>query len=372
MALKRILWGNPTSQTDDYSDILTWAYLDKQTTDFLRQDAKIKTVLQLRLELKAMQTSVSIETKKVLMLAEQRVKEQAYGLRPNLFSRFITPEVEDFGTWQFTPGRNGVIVPVLTYTVALMSLTITGVSLQNNMMEKLVVRDDIALNPTCKGNFHLLVTHLYAQGTFLIDQIKDYTTEEDIRTITQKLVEMFSTNALRLKVNNQGTVKALQSMLDYTMNGKDRYAAWLAKPFCQWDNLYTDCITLSREALLNKVMLFCHSQSKVCATTVIWPGLGLNQAISNIVENKSTFLDRSSNTLRILHTLYMARLISNFYNYSKDQLTKNSNIQTPDTPSLLMCLWPSDTLTFKSKAMTEYIREHSRISRELYLPGQGQ
>ena len=352
MASKRILWENTTSNIDNCSDILTWANLDNQTTHFLRQDAKVKTVLQLRLELKAMQSSVSIETKKVLMLAEQRVKEQAYGLRPNLFSRFIIQEVEDFGTWPLTPGRNGVMVPVLTYTVALMSLTITGVSLQNNMMGKLVIRDDIALLPTLKGDFLLLVSHLYAGGTFLIDQIKDYTSEEDIRTISQKLVVMFQTNALRLKVNNLGTVKALQSMLDYTMNGEDRYAAWLAKPFCQWDNLYTDCITLSREALLDKVMLFCHSQSKVCATTVTWSVLGLNQAISNMVNNKSTFLDRSSNTPRILHILSIARTISNFYIYSKDQLTKNPYILTPDRQSLLTCLWPSDKLTFKSKAMS--------------------
>ena len=285
MASKRIIWDAPTPQTDNYTDTLTWSHLDRPTIYFLKQDDKIKKVLQLRSELKAMHTSVSVETKKLLMLAEQRVKEQAFRLRPNLFSRFMVQEVEDFGTWPVTPGRNGVVIPVLTYTVALMSATIAEVNLPNSRMARLVLRDDIATNPTFTGNFELLVTHLYAQGSFLIDQIKDYHTEDDIRILTQKLVLLFTQNALRIKVNNRATVKALQEMWDYEMNDDDKYAAWLAKPFCQWDNLYTDCITLSRDDLLSKVMLFCHSQSKTCATTVIWPGLGLNQAINNIVEH---------------------------------------------------------------------------------------
>ena len=284
----------------------------------------------------------------------------------------MVQEVEDFGTWPVTPGRNGVVIPVLTYTVALMSATIAKVNLPNSRMARLVLRDDIATNPTFTGNFELLVTHLYAQGSFLIDQIKDYHTEDDIRILTQKLVLLFTQNALRIKVNNRATVKALQEMWDYEMNDDDKYAAWLAKPFCQWDNLYTDCITLSRDDLLAKVMLFCHSQSKTCATTVIWPGLGLNQAINNIVEHKSTFKERSSNTLKVLHTLTLARLISNFYIYSKDQPSQNAHILMVNTPSLLTCLWPNDNLTFKSLAMTEYIREHSHLARELYLPGKGQ
>ena len=371
MATKRIILEARTPMTDDFNDTLTWSNLDKLTMDFLRQDEKIKKVLLLRSELKSVLNSVSIETKKLLMSGEQKVRDQAFGLRPNLFSRFIIQELEDFGNWPVTPGRNGVVIPVLTYTLALMSAAIAEFNLPNRLT-RLVVRDDMATNPIFAGKFDLLVTHLYAQGTYLIDQVKHYTTEYEIRTLTQKLVVLFTTNALRIKVNNTATVKALQAMLDYDMNDDDKYAAWLAKPFCQWDNLYTDCITLSREALLAKVMLFCHSQSKTCATTVIWPGLGLNQAINNIVEHKSTSIERSCNTLRVLHSLYLARLISNFYNYSEDQLSKNAHILMVNTPSLLTCLWPMDTLTFKSLAMTEYIRENSRLARELYLPGKGQ
>ena len=368
MATKRIILEARTPQTDDFTDTLTWSNLDKLTMDFLRQDKKIKKVLQLRSELKSIHNSVSIETKKLLMSGEQKVREKAFGLRPNLFSRFILQEVEDFGTWATTPGRNGVVIPVLTYTLALMSATITEFNLPSRLT-RLVVRDDIATNQAFSGKFDLLVTHLYAQGTYLIDQVKHDTTEFEIRTLTQKLVVLFTTNALRIKVNNTATVKALQAMLDYDMNDDDKYAAWLAKPFCEWDNLYTDCITLSREELLAKVMLFCHSQSKTCATTVTWPGLGLNQAIKNIVEHKSTSIERSCNTLKVLHTLYLARLISNFYNYSEDQLSTDGHILMINTPSLMTCLWPTDTLTFKALAMTEYMRENSRLSRELYLPG---
>ena len=116
-------------------------------------------------------------------------------------------------------------------------------------------------------------------------------------------------------------------------------------------------------------MLFCHSQSKTCATTVTWPGLGLDQAIKYIVGHRSTYVDRACNTLRVFHSLYLARLISDFYNYSEDQLSKNSDILMANSPSLMTCLWPKDTLTFKTLAMEEYLRENSRLSRELYLPG---
>ena len=368
MATKQIILEARTPQTDNLTDTLMWSNLDKLTMDFLRQDNKIKKVLLLRSELKSIHNSVSIETKKLLMSGEQKVRDQAFGLRPNLFSRFIIQELEDFGNWPVTPGRNGVVIPVLTYTLALMSPAITEFNLPNRLT-RLVVRDNMATNPIFAGKFDLLVTHLYAQGTYLIDQVKQYTTDFEIRTITQKLVELFTKYALRVKVNNTATVKALQEMLDYDMNNDDKYAAWLAKPFCEWDNLYTDCITLNREELLEKVMLFCHSQSKICATTVTWPGLGLNQAIKDIVEYKSTSIERACNTLRVLHTLHLARLISNFYNYSENQLSKNSDILMVNTPSLMTCLWPKDTLTFKSLAMTEYIRENSRLSRELYLPG---
>ena len=357
-----------TPQTDDFNDTLTWSNLDKLTMDFLRQDDKIKKVLLLRSELKSIHNSVSIETKKLLMSGEQKVRDQAFGLRPNLFSRFIIQELEDFGNWPVTPGRNGVVIPVLNYTLALMSAAITEFNLPNRLT-RLVVRDNMATNPIFSGKFDLLVTHLYAQGTYLIDQVKPYTTEFEIRTLTQKLVGLFTKNALKVKVNNPATVTALQALLDKDMNNDDKYAAWIAKPFCEWDNLYTDCITLSREELLERVMLFCHSQSKTCATTVTWPGLGLNQAIKDIVGHRSTYVDRACNTLRVLHSLYLARLISDFYNYSENQLSKNSDILMVNTPSLMTCLWPKDTLTFKTLAIEEYMRENTRLSRELYLPG---
>ena len=79
MASKRITWDAPTPQTDNNTDTLTWSHLDKPTIDFLKQDDKIKKVLLLRSELKAMHMSVSIETKKLLMLAKTRVKEKAFG-----------------------------------------------------------------------------------------------------------------------------------------------------------------------------------------------------------------------------------------------------------------------------------------------------
>ena len=201
MATKRIVWDAPTPQTDDFTDTLTWSNLDKLTMDFLRQDDKIKKVLLLRSELKSIHNSVSIETKKLLMSGEQKVRDQAFGLRPNLFSRFIIQELEDFGNWPVTPGRNGVVIPVLNYTLALMSAAITEFNLPNRLT-RLVVRDNMATNPIFSGKFDLLVTHLYAQGTYLIDQVKHYTTEYEIRTLTQKLVVLFTSNALRVKVNN--------------------------------------------------------------------------------------------------------------------------------------------------------------------------
>ena len=285
-----------------------------------------------------------------------------------MFSRFVIQELDDFGNWPITPGKSGIVIPVLTYTLALMSAAISEYNLPNRLT-RLVLKDDITGDPIFSGKFHLLVTHLHAQGTFLINQIKPYTTEFEIRTLTQKLVGLFTKNALKVKVNNPATVTALQALLDNDMNNDDKYAAWIAKPFCEWDNVYTDCITLSREKIIERVMLFCHSQSKTCATTVTWPALELDQAIRQLVAHRSTYAERACNTLKVFHSLYLARLISDYFNYSEDQLTKNSDILMANSPSLMTCLWPKDSLTFKTLAMEEYLREHSRLSRELYLPG---
>ena len=370
MATKRVTLDARNQQTDDSNDNLIWSKLDKVTMDFLRQDKKIRNFLTHRAVLKSYKTSVSSETKKLIMYGEKQVRAQAFGLRPNLFSRFVIQEIDDFGNWPVTPGKTGTVIPVLNYTLALMAAAIGEYNLPNGLTQ-LVIRDDLTANPIFSGKFDLLLTHLHAQSIFLIDQIKPYTTECEVRNLTHKLIGLFTKNALKVKVNNPGTMAALQTLLDNDifMNNEDNYAAWIAKPFLEWDSLYTDCVTLTEEKLLERAMLFCHSQSKACATTVTWPALGLDQAIRDIVGHRSTYTERATNTLRVLHSLYLARLIGDYFNYSKDQLSKNSDILMANSPSVMTCLWPKDSLTFKTMAMEEFLRENSKLSRELYLPG---
>ena len=86
MATKRITLDARNPQTNDSNDNLIWSKLDKVTMDFLRQDKKIRNFLTLRAVLKSFKTSVSGETKKLLMYGEMQVRAQAFGLRPNLFS----------------------------------------------------------------------------------------------------------------------------------------------------------------------------------------------------------------------------------------------------------------------------------------------
>ena len=370
MATKRITLDARNPQTNDSNDNLIWSKLDKVTMDFLRQDKKIRNFLTLRAVLKSFKTSVSGETKKLIMYGEMQVRAQAFGLRPNLFSRFVIQEIDDFGNWPVTAGKTGTVIPVLNYTLALMAAAIGEYNLPNGLTQ-LVIRDDLTASPIFSGKFDLLLTHLHAQSIFLIDQIKPYTTECEVRNLTHKLIGLFTKNALKVKVNNPGTMAALQTLLDKddSMNNEDNYAAWIAKPFLEWDSLYTDCVTLTEEKLLERVMLFCHSQSKACATTVTWPALGVVQAIRDTVTHRSTYTERATNTLRVLHSLYLARLISDYFNYSTDQLSKNYDIMMANTSSAMTCLWPKDNLTFKTMAMEEFLRENSKISRELYLPG---
>ena len=370
MATKRITLDARNSQTNDSNDNLIWSKLDKVTMDVLRQDKKIRNCLTLRAVLKSFKTSMSAETKKLLTYGEMQVKSQAFGLRPNLFSRFIIQEIDDFGNWPVTAGKTGTVIPVLNYTLSLMAAAIGEYSLPNGLTQ-LVIRDDLTASPIFSGKFDLLLTHLHAQSVFMIDQIKPYTTECTVRNLTHKLVVLFTRQALKVKVNNPGTMAALQTLLDKddSMNHQDDYAAGLAKPFLEWDSLYIDCVTLTEQKLLERVILFCHSQSKACATTVLWPALGVIQAIRDTVAHRSTYTERATNTLRVFHSLYLARLISDYFNYSTDQLSRNYDIMMTNTYSAMTCLWPKDNLTYKAMAMDEFLRTNTKISRELYLPG---
>ena len=370
MATKRITLDARNSQTNDSNDDLVWSKLDKVTMDLLRQDKKIRNCLTLRAVLKSYKTSMSAETKRLLTYGEMQIKSKAFGLRPNLFSRFIIQEIDDFGNWPVTAGKTGTVIPVLNYTLSLMTAAIGKYNLPHGQTQ-LVIRDDLTHSPIFSGKFELYLTHLHAQSVFMIDQIKPYTTECTVRNLTHKLVVLFTRQALKVKVNNPGTMAALQTLLDKddSMNNEDNYAAWIAKPFLEWDSLYTDCVTLTEEKLLERVMLFCHSQSKACATTVTWPALGVVQAIRDTVTHRSTYTERATNTLTVLHCLYLARLISDYFNYSTDQLSKNYDIMMANTSSAMTCLWPKDNLTYKTMAMEEFLRENSKISRELYLPG---
>ena len=370
MTTKRITLDARNAQTNNSNDNLTWSKLDKATMDFLRQDKQISNCLTLRAVLKSFKTSMSTETKRLLTYGEMQVKLKAFGLRPNLFSRFIIQEIDDFGNWPVTAGKTGTVIPVLNYTLSLMTAAIGKYNLPNGLTQ-LVIRDDLTHSPIFSGKFELYLTHLHAQSVFMIDKIRPYKTECEVRKLTHELVVLYTRQALKVKVNNPGTLAALQALVDKddSMNNQDSYAAWLAKPFIDWDSLYVDCVTLTEQELLERVMLFCHSQSKACATTVLWPALGVVQAIRDTVTHRSTYTERATNTLRLLLSLYLARLISDYFNYSTDQLSKSYDIMMANTSSAMTCLWPKDNLTYKTMAMEEFLRENSRISRELYLPG---
>ena len=370
MATKRITLDARNSQTNDSNDDLVWSKLDKVTMDLLRQDKKIRNCLTLRAVLKSYKTSMSAETKRLLTYGEMQIKSQAFGLRPNLFSRFVLQEIDDFGNWPVTAGKTGTVIPVLNYTLSLMTAAIGEYTLASGLTQ-LVIRDDLTSSPIFSGKFELYLTHLHAQSVFMIDKIRPYKTECEVRKLTHELVVLYTRQALKVKVNNPGTLAALQTLLDKddSMNNHDNYAALLAKPFIEWDSLYVDCVTLTEQELLERVMLFCHSQSKACATTVFWPALGTIQAIRDTVTHRSTYTERATNTLRVLHSLYLARLISDYFNYSTDQLSRNYDIMMTNTASAMTCLWPKNNLTYKAMAMDEFLRTNSKISPELYLPG---
>ena len=370
MATKRIILDARNAQTNESNDNLIWSQLDKVTMDYLRKDKKIKNCLTRRAVLKSFKTTLSAETKRLLTYGEMQIKSQAFGLRPNLFSRFIIQEIDDFGNWPVTAGKTGTVIPVLNYTLSLM-IAALGKYNSPTGLKQLVIRDDLTHSPIFSGKFELYLTHLHAQSVFMINKIKPYTTECTVRKLIHELVASYTRQALKVKVNNPGTVEALQTLLDKddSINHRDAYAAEVAKPFLEWDSLYTDCVTLSEQKLLERVLLFCHSQSKACATTVLWPALGVVQAIRDTVTHRSTYTERATNTLSVLHSLYLARLLSDYFYYSIDQLSRNCDIMMTNTYSTMTCLWPKDNPTYKAMAMNEFLRSNTNISRELYLPG---